>query len=152
MNPEAGDAAVIVGATGGIGAALADAAEASGRFTVVHRLSRSSSPAIDLEDETSIEEAAALIACGPTPTLIIVATGVLHHGQAPERSYRALTAEHMLRDYRIIRWGPRWSPNTCCRICPGIAGRCSRPCRHAWDRSATTAWAAGTAIGLPRRR
>jgi len=106
MNPEAGDAAVIVGATGGIGAALADAAEASGRFAVVHRLSRSSSPAIDLEDETSIEEAAAHIACGPTPTLIIVATGVLHHGQAPERSYRALTAEHMLRDYRINTVGP----------------------------------------------
>ena len=105
-NPEAGEAAVIVGATGGIGAALADAVEGWGRFAVVHRLSRSSSPAIDLEDEASIAEAAARIGRGPAPTLILVATGVLHHGQEPERSYRALTAEHMLRDYRINTVGP----------------------------------------------
>jgi len=105
-NPEAGEAAVIVGATGGIGAALADAVEGWGRFAVVHRLSRSSSPAIDLENEASIAEAAARIGRGPAPTLILVATGVLHHGQEPERSYRALTAEHMLRDYRINTVGP----------------------------------------------
>ena len=105
-NPEAGHAAVIVGATGGIGMALADAVEASGRFAVVHRLSRSSSPGIDLEDEASIAVAAAQIGQGPAPTLILVATGVLHHGQGPERSYRALTAEHMLRDYRTNTVGP----------------------------------------------
>jgi NAD(P)-dependent dehydrogenase (short-subunit alcohol dehydrogenase family) len=37
---------------------------------------------------------------------VIVATGVLHHGEAPERSYRAMTAEHLLRDYRINAVGP----------------------------------------------
>ena len=40
------------------------------------------------------------------PDLVIVATGVLHHGQSPERTYRAMTPEHLLRDYRINTVGP----------------------------------------------
>jgi len=99
-------AAVVVGASGGVGAAMADAIEASGRFAPVLRLSRAGSAPLDLEDEASIAAAAARIGQGPAPGLIIVATGVLHDGQEPERSYRALTAEHMLRDYRINTVGP----------------------------------------------
>ncbi|MBJ7484466.1 SDR family NAD(P)-dependent oxidoreductase [Brevundimonas sp.] len=97
--------AVIIGASGGIGRAVADAAEASGRFAVVHRLSRSGT-GFDLKDEASIAVAAAEVAQGPAPTLVFVATGVLHHGEAPERSYRAMTAEHLLRDYRVNTVGP----------------------------------------------
>lgn len=98
-------AAVIVGASGGIGAAAARLLRASGRFAIVHALSRSET-GFDLEDEASIAEAAARVAEGPPPTLVFVATGVLHHGFEPERGYRALTAEHMLRDYRINTAGP----------------------------------------------
>ncbi|RZJ03669.1 MAG: SDR family NAD(P)-dependent oxidoreductase [Brevundimonas sp.] len=98
-------AAVVIGSSGGIGAAVAGLLRASGRFAVVHALSRSYA-GFDLEDEASIAGAAGRIAEGPQPTLIFIATGVLHHGFEPERGYRALTADHMLRDYRINTVGP----------------------------------------------
>lgn len=97
--------AVVIGASGGIGRAVADAVQASGVFAVVHRLSRSVT-GFDLEDEASIAASAAEVAKGPAPTLVFVATGVLHHGQTPERSYRSLTPEHMMRDFRINAVGP----------------------------------------------
>lgn len=98
-------AAVVIGASGGIGAALADRLEASGAYSVIHRLSRSGS-GLDLEDESTIVAAASAVAGGPPVRLVFIATGVLHNGQEPERSYRAMTAEHLLRDYRINTVGP----------------------------------------------
>ena len=97
--------AVIIGASGGIGRAMAQTVEASGAFEIVHRLSRSGT-GLDLEDEASIAAAAAEVAKGPAPTLIFAATGVLHHGQTPERSYRSLTPDHLMRDFRINAVGP----------------------------------------------
>ena len=98
-------AAVVIGASGGVGAAVASLLKASGRFAIVHALSRSGT-GLDLEDEASIAAAAARVADGPPATLVFVATGVLHHGFEPERSWRALDADHMLRDYRINAVGP----------------------------------------------
>lgn len=98
-------AAVVIGASGGIGSALADRLEASGAYSAVHRLSRSGS-GLDLEDESTIVAAAADVGAGPPVRLVFIATGVLHHGEEPERSYRAMTAEHLLRDYRINTVGP----------------------------------------------
>jgi len=97
--------AVVIGASGGIGAALVGLLEAAGRHAVVHALSRSGT-GLDLEDEDSIAAAASRIAEGPPPALVIVATGVLHGAHQPERSYRALTAEHLMRDYRLNAIGP----------------------------------------------
>lgn len=100
--------AVLIGASGGVGAALADALEASGGYGVVHRFARSfSGPGhLDLEDEPSITAAAERVRAGPPPTLILGATGVLHSGEEPERTYKAMNAEHLLRDYRINTVGP----------------------------------------------
>ncbi len=98
-------AAVIVGASGGVGAAVARQLETSGRYAVVHALSRSGT-GLDLEDEASIATAAARVGEGPPPALVFVATGVLHHGFEPERSWRALDPDHLLRDYRINAVGP----------------------------------------------
>ena len=97
--------AVVIGASGGIGSALAARLAGSTKFQTVHALSRSQT-GLDLEDETSIADAALRICAGPPPELIIVATGVLHSGRQPERSLRSLDAEHMLRDYRINAVGP----------------------------------------------
>ena len=97
--------AVVIGASGGIGAAVADVLERTGRFAVVRRLSRSVT-GLDLEDEASIAAAAASLIDGPPLTLVFGATGVLHHGEAPERSYKTMTAEHLLRDYRVNTVGP----------------------------------------------
>ena len=98
-------AAVVIGATGGLGAAVFQALEESGRYAVVHALSRAET-GFDLEAEASIAEAAQRVAKGPSPALVFVATGVLHNGFEPERSWRALAADHMLRDYRINAVGP----------------------------------------------
>jgi NAD(P)-dependent dehydrogenase (short-subunit alcohol dehydrogenase family) len=99
-----GEAAVVIGASGGIGAAVTAQLRVSGRFEVVHALSRGTG--LDLEDEATIAAAAGRVADGPIPTLIFVATGVLHDGRTPERSYRSMTADHLLRDYRINAVGP----------------------------------------------
>lgn len=97
--------AVVIGASGGIGAALVRRLEAAGDHVVVHALSRSGT-GLDLEDEASIAAAAGRVAEGPPPALVIVATGVLHGAHSPERTYRALTAEHLMRDYRLNAIGP----------------------------------------------
>lgn len=105
MTDQPEHAAVVIGATGGVGAAVTRLLRGSGRYAVVHALSRSET-GFDLEDEASIVAAAVRIADGPAPTLVFVATGVLHHGFEPERSWRALDPDHMLRDYRINAVGP----------------------------------------------
>ena len=84
---------------------MADGLESSGRYAVVHRLSRSQT-GLDVADEAAVSSAADRVALGPAPTLVLVATGVLHEGEDPERSYRMVTAEHLLRDYRVNTVGP----------------------------------------------
>lgn len=105
--------AVVIGATGGIGRAMVERVAADGAFDTVWAVSRSGGAlagtkalAADLEDEASLATAAERISQGPAPTLIVVATGVLHDGLQPERSFRQLDAEHLLRDYRVNAVGP----------------------------------------------
>ncbi|MFT4911873.1 MAG: NAD(P)-dependent dehydrogenase (short-subunit alcohol dehydrogenase family) [Brevundimonas sp.] len=107
-NAMTGESAVVVGVSGGVGGAVASRLRESGRFEVVHGFSRTGAGAagLDLEDEDSIARAAALVRAGPAPTLVFVATGVLHHGHAPERSWRSLEPDHLMRDYRINAIGP----------------------------------------------
>ncbi|WP_296165001.1 SDR family NAD(P)-dependent oxidoreductase [uncultured Brevundimonas sp.] len=97
--------AVVIGASGGIGSAMVEALRASGHYATIHALSRSGT-GLDLTDEAAIAEAARGLGEGPPPSLIFVATGVLQHGQEPERTYKAMTAEHLLRDYQVNTVGP----------------------------------------------
>lgn len=62
----------------------------------------------DLEDEASIAAACAQIAAEGPLHLVIVATGVLHHGpdMAPEKTWRALSPESMSRAFAINAIGP----------------------------------------------
>ena len=105
--------AVVIGTTGGIGRAMVEQILASGAFETVWAVSRSGADvagaqglAADLEDEAGLARAAERIGQGAAPTLIVLATGVLHDGFQPERSLRQLDADHMLRDYRINAVGP----------------------------------------------
>jgi len=108
----------IIGASGGIGAALADDLAASPCVKTAFRLSRSA-PAgptepgcdlhLDLENEASIAEAAAAIrAAAGSLDLVLVATGLLHDGGGlqPEKTFRALSGEAMERAFRINTIGP----------------------------------------------
>ncbi|UZK69755.1 SDR family NAD(P)-dependent oxidoreductase [Sphingomonas sp. S1-29] len=102
-------AAVIIGASGGIGRAMADSIEEEGGYDRVWRFARSFTGErhLDLTDEASIAAAAALVATGPAPTLVFVATGLLHQGErGPEKAMRDLDPEWLARVYAVNTIGP----------------------------------------------
>lgn len=93
--PGRGDRVVVVGAGGGIGAALARHAEAAGAS--VFGLSR---PDVDADAPGRLE--AALAATGGALTHLVVAVGLLHRdGQGPERDWRQIDPGWMLESYRV---------------------------------------------------
>ena len=100
--------AVIIGAQGGIGAALASALEEEGAYQVRRFARRGEGAArLDLEDEASIAAAAATLAGGPAPELIIVATGLLHAGgHGPERALKELDGGWLARNFAVNAIGP----------------------------------------------
>ena len=100
--------AMIFGARGGIGAALADALEQDPNYAQVIRLHRESNPLLDIMDEASIAAAAAALAgTYPPISMVIVATGVLHSTQkGPEKSLRELDPDWMMENFRINAVGP----------------------------------------------
>ena len=99
--------AAVIGASGGIGGALADRLERAG--TKVFRLARSYSGEahLDLTNEATIAEAAeALKAKGPID-MVLVATGYLHKdGEGPEKDWRHLDADELSRNFAINATGP----------------------------------------------
>ena len=102
-----GSLAVVVGATGGIGAALCDLLAGSDTFTTPIGLSRTSRPALDLGDEASISRCAARVAALGAPRLIVIATGRLQdETMAPEKSWRQLDGASMARAFAINAIGP----------------------------------------------
>jgi len=109
MSSVSGASAVIIGASGGIGGAFEAALIEEGAFEVVHGFARSRAGPlhIDLVDEPSIAAAAAHVAEGPPPTLVIVATGLLHEGdRGPEKALRDLDADWLAKTYAVNAIGP----------------------------------------------
>ena len=97
--------ALIFGASGGIGAALADATEAAG-YGPVFRFSRQAGD-FDLTDEASIAACVARAAEGGPPALVIVATGLLsRNDKRPERAIREIDAAWMAENFAINTIGP----------------------------------------------
>ena len=97
------DLAIVIGARGGIGAALLETLRTDPRWPHVIGFAR---PELDLLDERSIAAAAASLA-GRHPRLIIDATGHLHDlDGTPERSWRQIDPAHMARSYAINAIGP----------------------------------------------
>lgn len=103
-----GGTAVVVGATGGIGAAFAEALESSSSFGRVIALSRSSEPGIDLADPASIERAATHLGEPDADIRLIVdATGFLHDETfAPEKSWSEIDLAHMEKAFTVNAFGP----------------------------------------------
>lgn len=111
--------AVVVGAGGGIGAALLAGLEASGAYGQVIGLGRSSTPPLDLLSEPSIAAAAASAAAAGEIRLVLDATGFLHGaGFSPERSLRALDPAHMAHSYAINAIGPALLMKHFCPLLP----------------------------------
>lgn len=99
---------VIIGASGGIGAAFARQAEARGDTVIALARSFSGADHIDLEDEASIAAAAVKLRDrGVVPDRVIVATGLLHaDGHGPEKSMKDLDAAWMARNFAVNAIGP----------------------------------------------
>lgn len=94
--------ALIIGASGGIGRAVADALDARG--VAVTRLSRALD-GLDVTDEASVARLMAPLE-GPFD-LVFVAVGVLAlPGQAPEKAVAALTAESLAGVFAVNAIGP----------------------------------------------
>ena len=109
--------AAVIGASGGIGAALVEALAAHPRvgrvFAFARRPERApagvSAAPLDLVDERSIAAASALVEAEQTRLdLAIVATGVLHDGDAlsPEKTWRHLDAAALARSFEVNTIGP----------------------------------------------
>ncbi len=103
------NSAVVIGASGGIGGAFEAALIEEGTFAAVHGFARSRDGAqhLDLLDEASIAAAAAHVAKGPPPSLVIVATGLLHEGDhGPEKSLRDLDPAWLAKVHAVNAIGP----------------------------------------------
>lgn len=109
MSRDEPGSAVVIGASGGIGAAFHAVLVEEDAFAAVHGFARSWTGArhLDLIDEDSIAAAAATLAAGPAPRLVIVATGLLHDGDlGPEKSLRSLDPAWLARLYAVNAIGP----------------------------------------------
>jgi NAD(P)-dependent dehydrogenase (short-subunit alcohol dehydrogenase family) len=97
--------AVVIGAGGGIGAALAAALTAQGHRVLP--LGRATAPPLDLLDEAAIAAAAAHAAALGPPALVIDASGFLHGaGFSPEKSWRELDPAHLAHAFALNAIGP----------------------------------------------
>ena len=100
--------AVVVGAGGGLGHALASVLEQGGAHGRIVRLSRGSAPPLDLLSEASIAAAAAWVAGQGETRLVLDATGFLHDDRfRPERSWRDIEPAHMAHAFAANAILPR---------------------------------------------
>lgn len=104
---ENGYRAIIIGASGGIGAALLARLKADPRCALALPLSRSRD-GLDITDETTVREAAARLEDQRGSfDLIFNATGALViDGVGPEKSIRAIDAGHMAKQFAVNAIGP----------------------------------------------
>ena len=94
----------MIGASGGIGAALAEALTDEGHDVIGLARSFTGERRLDLTDEASIAAAAA---CAGAPELVLVTTGLLHEGErGPEKAMRELDPGWLARQYQINAIGP----------------------------------------------
>jgi len=106
-EPDRPRRAVVIGASGGIGAALASALTAQG--FEVHQLARSGAGFVplDLTDDDSIAAAAATIGADGPVDWVIVATGLLQSaGVKPEKRWRDLDPGVLAQYFAINAIGP----------------------------------------------
>ncbi len=105
--------ALVIGASGGIGRALAAALRARGEVVGLSR----SGDGLEVTDEGSV--AAALGALEPGFDLVVVATGALViGGVGPEKTLRAVTAEGLAAQFAVNAVGPALVMKHALRLLP----------------------------------
>ena len=113
---EPGLRAVVVGSTGGIGAAFVDRLADSDRVSEIYALSRSGAShpyarvhnlTFDFTDPGSIDAAAEALRETGAFDLVIIATGLLHgDGLQPEKNIRALSHDAFAQSFLVNATGP----------------------------------------------
>lgn len=113
--------AIVIGASGALGAALAELLSTNANFknqyahvlSLSRQASASHTQTIDYADESTLAHSASWVAdqCIDAPLqLIIVATGYLHsltsHGAGPERSFQHLDAQYLQHVMLVNAIGP----------------------------------------------
>lgn len=99
--------ALVIGATGAIGAALTHQLRDDPNCAYVATLSRTTDPGFELESEAGIEAAAKRLASQAPFALIIDATGALTiDGHGPEKHIGALDAGRLTRAFEVNAIGP----------------------------------------------
>ena len=99
--------ALVIGASGAIGQAFCELLRADAHCASVRELSRSSAPALDLEDPASIAAAAAALADDGPYQLILHTAGLLHRpGITPEKSLNAIEADALQAVFQVNALGP----------------------------------------------
>ncbi len=108
--------ACVIGASGGIGKAAAFALAKDPAISVVHCGARSPLIAchkrkpfpLDITNEIMVQTAAQIVGIDGPINLILVATGLLHDGDAmqPEKSYKAQSADAYARAFAVNTIGP----------------------------------------------
>jgi len=107
-NQPDGRTALVIGASGAIGAATVGRLAADARYATVIDVSRRSSTGFDVTDEASIKRLAeAYRAAGTSFDLVFVASGILRAGDAdPEKSLRHLDPAAMAQAFAVNAVGP----------------------------------------------
>jgi NAD(P)-dependent dehydrogenase (short-subunit alcohol dehydrogenase family) len=101
------DLAVILGASGGIGGAIAEEVAGSGKYRTILRLSRRGDQAVDLHDELTVQAAADAAALRGDLRFLFIATGFLYNENfTPEKSIRQVSPEHMAHAFAVNAIGP----------------------------------------------
>ena len=119
-----GQIAIVIGATGGIGAAFATHLHSSGHFAKVLTYGRTTHPSLDFDIPESIDACARdarmqADAHGCDIALIIDATGYLHDESfQPEKSLRQIDAAYMTKQFRINAIGPALLMKHFCPLLP----------------------------------
>lgn len=108
------DRVLIIGASGGIGAALTSALRGQGAD--VTGLSRSAD-GFDITDETSVEAHLGALE-GPFDGLIVASGALEIAGAAPEKSIRAVTAKSMADQFAVNAIGPALVLRHAARLLP----------------------------------
>ena len=100
-----GKRALVIGASGGIGRAIAEVLSTDDSYTELVSLSRVSEPPIDITNEDSVAKPAEML--DGEFDLIFNATGFLSNNDIqPEKSLRAISVEKMSHLYAINTIGP----------------------------------------------
>ena len=99
--------ALVLGASGALGAAFVSQLQADACCAQVIGLSRHSTPALVLEDEASVRDCGAWLASHTPLHLVIDATGALSlDGRGPEKRLDELDPQHLARAMAVNAIGP----------------------------------------------